>query len=257
MDAGWRGPGHPHAGPSGQRGAPMPPHAPLTWHVDHAAVAAPHHGLLLTLQAAGGNAVGVIAGQHLLPLHAGPAVPPRLRQVGELPGQEGRCCRAVPGWVPVGTSPGAVGHPALPAAPGRRRRSGSRVRHQSPADGCRVAHPGCGSGPGCQLQMTSRLRVKDTGAACLPMGTDLSLAPAPWSPAPIQYPAYTIAHPRVPRLPSNPPSQHPSPVARPHSLVSLQMGRYSSCWMSSMISSPLPMPPWRVTRGFLRSPLKV
>lgn len=59
---------------------------PLTWHVDHAAVAAPHHGLLLTLQAAGSNAVGIVARQGLLSLHTGPAVPPWLRQVGELPG---------------------------------------------------------------------------------------------------------------------------------------------------------------------------
>lgn len=67
-------------------GRPPPAGTPLTWHVDHAAVAAPHHGLLLTLQAAGSNAVGIVAGQHLLSLHAGPAVPPWLRQVGELPG---------------------------------------------------------------------------------------------------------------------------------------------------------------------------
>lgn len=77
----------------------------LTWHVDHAAVAAAHHGLLLALQAAGGDAVGVVAGQGLLPLHAGPAVAPRLWQVGELPGREGIAA----GTHGAGTSPGLWG----------------------------------------------------------------------------------------------------------------------------------------------------
>lgn len=77
----------------------------LTWHVDHAAVAAAHHGLLLALQAAGGDAVGVVAGQGLLPLHAGPAVAPGLRQVGELPGREGIAA----GTHGAGTSPGLWG----------------------------------------------------------------------------------------------------------------------------------------------------
>lgn len=68
-------------------GVPLrPSRTPLTWHMDHAAVAALHHGLLLTLEAAGSDAVGVIARQQLLPLHAGPAVPPRLWQVGKLLG---------------------------------------------------------------------------------------------------------------------------------------------------------------------------
>lgn len=68
-------------------GVPLTPSCTaLTWHMDHAAVAALHHGLLLALEPAGSDAVGVVAGQHLLPLHAGPAVPPWLWQVGELSG---------------------------------------------------------------------------------------------------------------------------------------------------------------------------
>lgn len=205
MGAGWRGPGQPQAGPSGQWGVPTPSHRPLTWHVDHAAVAAPHHGLLLALEAAGGDAVGIVARQRLLPLHAGPAVPPRLRQVGELPGREGHRCRAMPGWVPTGASPGAVGHPALPAAPGRTRRSGSRARHRSPADGCRAARPGCGSGPGCQLQMTSRLR-EDRRSACLHPPSTCTLGPTT---------------PPVSRLPHSPPAVCPAcsaalPPSTPH-----------------------------------------
>lgn len=40
-------------------------------------------------------------------------------------------------------------------------------------------------------------------------------------------------------------------------LVSLQMGRYSSCWISNMISSPFPIPPCLVFLDVVLLPLKV
>lgn len=47
------------------------------------------------------------------------------------------------------------------------------------------------------------------------------------------------------------------PCPFPCILVSLQMGRYSSCWMSNMISRPLPMPPARLGSELCGSALKV
>lgn len=84
-----------------------------------------------------------------------------------------------------------------PAVPGRTQRSGSLGTRRIPAGGCRVAPPGCGSALGCPLQMMSRLH-SENGVLRKPS----SQAEDPgWSPCP--FPAYV--------------------------LVSLQMGRYSSC----------------------------
>lgn len=55
--------------------------------------------------------------------------------------------------LPTSSTPGL-----LPAVPGRIQRSGSQERLQSPAGGCRVARPGCGSVPESLLQMMSHLQ---------------------------------------------------------------------------------------------------
>lgn len=115
-----------------------------------------------------------------------------------------------------------------PAVPGRTQRSGSLGTHRSPTGGCRGAPLGYGSAPGCQPRMMSHLHSGDG---------DL------WKPIP--------ARGHLSECPQSGPRPFPC------ILVSLQMGRYSSCWMSNMISRPLPMPPARLGSEFCGSALKV
>lgn len=114
-----------------------------------------------------------------------------------------------------------------PAVPGRTQRFGSLGTRQSPTGGCRVAPLGYESALGCRPQMMSHLHSGDR---------DL------WNPIPGTRPGLD---PQI------------GPCPFPCILVSLQMGRYSSCWMSSMISRPLPMPPARLGSELCGSALKV
>lgn len=90
-----------------------------------------------------------------------------------------------PAWLHTSSASHHPSEPYLPAAPGRTRTSGSRARHRNPADGCREAHPGCGSGHGCQLRKMSHLweMERENGQPALSQGcmpahsTTLSRAP--------------------------------------------------------------------------------
>lgn len=136
----------------------------LTGHVHHPAAAHSQDLIGLAEQATGTDAVCVVSWELLFA--GGAAVPPGLRQVGQLstqrfirpqsepPGANG--CRENSNLV------GGVGmccdEEDLPSAPDMKQRSGNPERRRSPAGGCREARPDCGSEPGCRPPGMSHLQ---------------------------------------------------------------------------------------------------
>lgn len=106
---------------------------------------------------------------------------------------------------------------SVPFVPGRRQTSEIQVPLQTQTGLWRRARLGCGSELWSRLQTMSLLqRVKQSWALCLEGSAHMLWSAIQW--------------------------WGPSPV-------SPQTGRYSSCWMSSMSSRPLPIPPLVVRRG--------
>lgn len=219
-----------------------------TWHVHHPAVAALQHGLLLTAQPAGRHAVSRVAQKLRLPLPAlCPAVAPGLGQVGELERGRGD-----------GVMPRSPSSPPVPAAASRSEgeleRAGEPDRGQFPRDPSPAPSPG-GTDPlllagheGLEAWGHAEAQLVDVGGLLLAVDLHPDAGLKGRLVCRVEMPLVDT------HSPSGPTGHCPPPTGV---LVSLQMGRYSSCWMSSMISRPLPMPPARLGSELCGSALKV
>lgn len=146
------------------------------------------------------------------------------------------------------------------AAAGRTQKSGGLGLPRSPAGQWQGAPPGCGSALGSPPQTESLLQGGAFKAPDTPFPEETPFAvpllkiwksqPCLFSQNNMLWDSYTlpplppmdfvISQPQAclhPYPPHRQMTQYPSPV-------SFQMGRYSSCCTSSIISNPLPAPPF-------------
>lgn len=231
-----------------------------TWHVHHPAVAALKHGLLFTAQPAGRHTVGRVALKLRLPEPAlRPAVAPGLGQIGQLQRRGMMGSRpAVPPCPPVPSAP-AKSMRGLTGCEFREGRSGQHALSESkgPAP-CPTQAPAGGAHPlflagheGLKAWGHTKAKLVDVRWLLLAVDLHSDASFKRRLVCTVEMGSLEM-HPRQAGDPGGSPCPSPACV-----LVSLQMGRYSSCWMSSMISRPLPMPPARLGSEVCGSALKV
>lgn len=140
----------------------------------------------------------------------------------------------------------------IPSVPGRRQMSENRVPLRIRAGQWRMARPDCGSELWPQLQKTSHLQeFKEWGITATHFNIFFFTNESRHSGSCLWlFHSEVLTHPHAARTwqITRRGSQWLKWMMSP-SPVSPQTGRYSSCWMSSMSSSPLPIPPLVVMRG--------